>query len=784
MENSFSEDARVIGRAVPRLEDPPLLRGAGRYVDDIHRPGMLHAAFVRSDMAHARIKGIDATAATAQPGVHAVLTAEDLAPRLTQQALAVGMPSSAYKKAADRPILASDETRYVGEPIACVIADSRYLAEDAAALVSVDYDPLPVSADCVKALDPGAPPAHLEHADNLLAEFSIGYGDVDTAFRDAPHVFSDRLWHHRGCGQAIETRGLVAEWDGLRDVLNVWNATQTPHAAHKMLVKLFGLDEDQIRVSVPDVGGGFGPKLVLYSEDVAVAAASMILERPVKWIEDRREHFVATTQERDQAWELEIAVDDDGKLLGIRGNLIHDHGAYTCRGLNVVQNAALILPGNYELPAYRMDIRVALTNKVPVTPVRGAGHPQGNFAMERMLDLVATELGLDRIEVRRRNLIAGEAMPYTRPLKDRSGEYLILDSGNYPAALDEALEAAGHAGFAQRRESARGQGRYRGFGIANYIKGTGRGPFEQARVRISPSGRISVATGATAIGQGTRTMLSQVVGEIFGVAPQEIRVQTGDSAAVPLGFGATSSRETVAAGNSTHLAATKVRDKAVTIAAAMLEAAEEDMEVAEGRISVRGVPDLSVSLAEVADAISGEPGFALPADIQPGLESTDAFLVGPLTMSSGCHAAEVEVDPGTGHVRLINYVIVCDAGRIINPAIVDGQLEGGAAHGIGNALFEWMAYDETAQPVSTTLAEYLIPSATEMPNIDLRHQVSPTPFNPLGVKGVGESGTIPAPAAIVSAVEDALRDFGVRVSETPIQPQRLAEMIRDTTIKR
>ena len=771
---------KVFGSRAARLEDPALLRGEGRFVDDLVFSEMLHAAFVRSPHPHAAIKGVDKSAALAVPGVRAVLTLADLRPLLARERLVVGLPSSSYKQDLNRPALAGDEAVYVGEPIAAVIADSRYVAEDAASLVAVDFDPLPAVADCRDALKPGAPTVHRASPHNLLAEFAMGYGDIDAAFAAAAHVFKESLWMHRGGSHSIECRGSVAIFDRYEDRLTLWTSTQTPHAAMRILVDMLGWDEQRIRVITPDVGGGFGPKLVFYPEDMAVSVASIMFRRPVKWIEDRREHFVATTQERDQYLDVEIAVDREARILGIRGEIVHDHGAFTARGVNLPYNSAETIPLPYEVPNYRMNVKVALTNKVPVTPVRGAGHPQGVFAMERLLDRVARELGLDRAEVRRRNLIPGSKMPYTKPLKTRGGMPVLLDSGDYPECQRSALEAADWDGFPARQRAARAEGRYIGIGVANYVKGTGRGPFEGATVRIGPSGKIHVHSGAAAMGQSTRTMLAQIVAEQLGGDMNNIAVVTGDTSTIANGIGGSNSRQTVMAGSSAHLAARKVREKALKVAAHMLEASEQDLEIEGSEIRVRGVPGMSVSLGKVAHAVAGTPGYALPPGTEPGMEATEQLVIDNLTFANGTSVAEVEVDVETGGVRILNYVFAHDSGAIVNPMIVDGQVMGGLAHGIGNALFEWMGYDETGQPLTTNLAEYLLISAPEMPPISMIHHESPTPLNPLGVKGVGECGVVAAPAAIIDAIEDALAEFGVRITETPLTPSRLRSLVEES----
>ena len=771
------------GQPVRRIEDPALLTGTARFADDIHFPGMLQAAFVRSPLAHARIGAIDTTAARAMPGVRAIYTMADLRPLLTADRLAVGMPSKAYRQTRDRPILASEEVCHVGEPVAVVIADDRYIAEDAAALVEIDYDILPASADAERAAQPGSPLAHADAKHNILAEFSMGYGDVDSSFRGAPHVFADKMHVHKGLGMAIEGRGLVARYDDLEDRLTVWLGTQMPHMAQRMFINLLGRSETDTRVITPDIGGGFGPKLVFYPEDIVVAAAALLLKAPVKWIEDRREHFTASTQERDQIWDMELAVDGDGHILGVRGTMIHDHGAYTARGINVAQNAGSIVPGPYECANYNLDIKLVLTNRPSVTPVRGAGYPQGCFAMERLLDKAAHGLGIGRDEIRRRNLIQPGDMPYTRPLASRADPSIVIDEADFPKCMETALEISDWKGFPARKAAAATEGRHIGIGLAVYLKGSGRGPFEAATVRVGPSGRINVISGVSAIGQGTRTMLAQIVAQSLGVGMDDIDVTIGDTAAIPYGMGAASSRQTVTAGSSTRAAAEEVRKKAIRVAAQILEVAEDDLDLADGRVHVKGVPGMSIGLGEIAGQLAGAAtGFALPAGEAPGLESHMAVQIDGLAFSNGAHVAEVEVDSGTGNVRVLNYVIAHDCGVMVNPLLIDGQVAGGAAHGLGFALYEKMIWDDQAQPQSTNLAEYLIPGSVEVPNLVIEHIVVPSSQNPLGVKGVGESGLVPVPAVIASAIEDALSDSGasgtgVRITDIPVGPSDILRLL-------
>ena len=767
----------TFGVSVTRLEDADLLRGKGRFVDDVELPGLLEAAFVRSQFGHAAIRAIDTRAALAVPGVRAIYTAADFRPHLVTDRLVVGLPSPAYRQDINRPVLAEGEVVHVGEAIAIVVADNRYIAEDAVALVEVDYAPLPAVADPRAALAPGSPVAHSGSPHNLLAEFDIAFGDVVGAFAGAAHRFQESIWLHRGGGHSIECRGAVAVHDAMEDRLTLWSSTQTPHTAQRLLCDLLGRDENQVRVITPDVGGGFGPKLVFYPEDISVALAALLLGRPVKWIEDRREHFVATTQERDQYWQVEIALDAQAKILGVRGTLVHDHGAYTARGVNLPYESAQTVTLAYEVPSYALNVKLALTNKVPVTPVRGAGQPQGAFVMERLLDRAAKELGLDRAEIRRRNLIPAAKMPYEKPLKSRGGMQVVLDSGDYPECQRLVLARIGWDGFAARQAAARTQGRHLGIGLGNFVKGTGRGPFEPVTVRIAPSGKIHVYTGAAAMGQSTKTMLAQIVAQEFGGRMADVTVTAGDTGAIAMGMGGFNSRQAVLAGSSAHLASVKVRDKVLAIAGHLLEVASADLEIAEGAARVKGAAGMKVMLGDIARSVSGVAGFSLPAGVAPGLEATEHFVRDEMTFANGCAAAEVEVDDETGIVTIHRLVIADDCGKIINPQLVDGQILGGAAHGIGNALFEWMGFDDNCQPVTATLAEYLLVTATELPRIEIIHQESPTYLNPLGVKGVGECGVLPVIPAIISAVEDALSPYGVHLAQAPISPADIVAAI-------
>jgi aerobic carbon-monoxide dehydrogenase large subunit len=760
-----------------RIEDAPLLRGKGQFIDDIRIAGVLHVFFVRSQQAHARILNIDANEARRMPGVGAVLTYEDLRPLLTRDRISLALPSGYLRFDVDPFMLVKDEATYVGEPIALVIAQSRALAEDAAAAVAVEYESLPAVVDVLAALEPGSPKARLDCSDNLVAQTVVKYGNSANAFARAKHVFSEKFRVHKGGGHSLEGRGVIACFDQTADLLTVWSSTQMPHRGKAVLVDMLALSEHQVRFIAPDVGGGFGPKAVFHPEELAVPAAALLLGTPLKWVEDRFENFHATVLERDQVWDIDVAADPDGRLLGIRGQVRHDHGACTPYGLAVPYNSVTNLIGPYVVPAIDVQVFWCLTNKVPTSSTRGAGRPQGTFVIERMLDMIANKLGLDRADIRRRNIIPAEKMPYSIPIRMRDGNPMTYDSGDYPESQRQALQAADWDGFSARRDASFQNGRLRGIGLSNYVELTGRGPFESVTVRIGPSGKILVTTGATSQGQGTKTTLAQVVADILHVDIGQVNVTCGDTAASILGVGAFASRQTVTAGSSAWEAAQAVAKKALDIASALMEAGVDDLELHNGEVRVKGVPHLKRGLGELARAVNGSIGFPLPGGVAAGLYATSNFQVQSTPFSSGTHVAEVEVDPKTGCVKIVRYTVVHDCGRVLNSTIVDGQVLGGVVHGIGAALFEWMRYDDSGQPLTATYADYLLPTVDVVPHITIKHMESPSPLNPLGVKGAGEGGTIGAPAAIASAVEDALRQFNVRIRELPITPAKLYAQI-------
>ncbi len=769
---------KQFGARVHRLEDAALLTGRGRYVDDVVPADTLIAAFVRSPHAHARVRAIDTAAAVAAPGVEAVLTARDLPGPAATDRMPMLVPNVAIKALRTQHALAVDEVCYVGQTVAVVLADSRYAAEDAAALVEVDYEILPAASELKTALDDGMPRAHSDLDTNLASAFQMNYGDVDAAFASAAHVIEESFFVHRGGGMAMETRGVVAAHDALTGTLTVWAATQTPHIARRMLADQLGMNPEQIRYTAQDVGGGFGPKAIYYPEETVIAAAAMKLGRPVKWTEDRREHFMCATQERDQYWNMAIAVDVDGRILGVKGDMLHDTGAFMPWGIIMPYIAAATVPGPYIIPNYRLDAKVAITNKVATSPVRGAGRPQAVFVMERMLDRVGQKLGIDGAELRRRNFIQPEQMPYKVGLTFRDGKPLIYDSGDYPKGQAEALKLADYDGFRTRQAQALKAGRHIGIGIANYVEGTGLGPFEGVTVRVLQTGKVAVATGATNQGQGTRTTLSQIVADAIGCRIEDIQFTLGDTNGIANGVGAFASRQAANAGPSAQMAGHAVRQQIITMAARALEVAEDDIEVEDGQAMAKTGNKPVLGFGDLARMAQGMPGFSFVAGQQAGLEHTAYFTPPQAAYCSGCHVAEVEVDPATGGVTILRYSIAHDAGNLINPLIVDGQVQGALAQGVGNALYEWMKYDDSGQPQSITFAEYLVPGSGEVPGALITHVETPSPLNPLGVKGAGEGGTIPAPAALIAAVEDALSSFGVRFSEAPLTPARIVAALK------
>ncbi|MBI2200632.1 MAG: xanthine dehydrogenase family protein molybdopterin-binding subunit, partial [Armatimonadetes bacterium] len=769
---------RYFGERIKRIEDPRLLTGRGTYVDDIQPRGCVHAAVLRSPHAHARIRSIDVSKAKVLPGVIGVYTNADL-PSAIAGPLPKLIPHPSLIHHKTQYALAPDTVRHVGEPIAFVVAENRYVAEDALDLIDVEYDPLPPVVDLEQAAQPGAPLVHEDMGTNVCAQYAQRVGNVEEAFSKAAHVFTDRFVVDRGAAVPIECRGVVAVWDEKTRQLTVWDSTQAPIPIRNGLARLLELPQANVRVIAPDVGGGFGPKIMMfYPEEVLVPYAAMQLDRPVKWIEDRRENFVAMNQERLQIHDAAIAVDRDGRILGVKTVFLYDSGAYIPYGLTVPIVASTTLPGPYKIPNYHCEFKAVFTNKTIVSPYRGAGRPHGVFVMERLMDRVARELGIDRVEVRRRNFIRPEEFPYDVGLIYQDNAPLIYDSGNYPALLDRALQMIGYDRWPQARERYRREGRSVGLGVACYVEGSGIGPYEGCRITVEPSGKVYAATSVGTQGQGHFTSFAQIIADALSVPVDEIVVTTGDSGAFGWGTGTFASRAAVVAGNAVALAAQAVREKALKVAATKLEANVEDLALEDGKVSVRGVPSRSLTLAEIAVAANPLRGTIPKEWEQPGLEASRYFAPPRGTFAAGVHAAILEVDVDTGMIKILKYVVVHDCGKVINPLILEGQIRGGVAQGIGGAFYEKLLYDESGQLLTQTFMDYLLPTSMEIPDVEVDHIETPSPLNPLGVKGAGEAGVIPVPALFAQAIDDALADRGVRITEMPLSPNRLLELIQ------
>jgi aerobic carbon-monoxide dehydrogenase large subunit len=772
---------RYFGAPITRNEDARLLSGQALFVDDVELPGMLHAAFLRSNVAHARIRSIDVAAARARPGVVAVYTAADLGAYWAPGPLLVPPPPIAgitFNQRTQVP-LAKDKVRHVGEPLAVVLADSRYLAEDALADIGVELDPLPAVVDLEKGLDDTSARVHEDVRGNIAAHARQSRGNYAAARSRADHLVARRFLYDHGASSPIETRGIVANWDGRANQLTIWDTTQAPVFLRNGLAGMLGLGERQVRVIAPFVGGGFGPKIMLfYPEEVVVPWVAIKHNRPVKWIEDRLEHFFATTQERGQTHDAEMALSRDGQILGIKDTFLHDTGAYNPYGLTVPINSQCTLLGPYVVPSYDSTFTAVFTNKPIVTPYRGAGRQHGVFVIERLLDIAARELGIDRAEIRRRNFIPPDAFPYNNEIIYQDFTALEYDSGNYEPILDKALDMIGYQKFlADEQPRLRAQGRNVGIGIACYVEGTGIGPYEGAKVQVQANGKVSVATGIGTQGQGHFTSFAQIAADQVGVDVRNIDVVTGDTDQFYWGAGTFASRGAVVAGNAVNEAAKVVRQKILRLAAEHFECAEEDLEIADGAVSVVGVPGQSVKLGALALKANPMRGAVRPGT-EPGLESTQYFGPPRGATASGVHAMIVEVDPQTFMLKVLKYIVVHDCGTIINPLILAGQIHGGVAQGIGNAFYEQLVFDDQGQLLNASLADYLLPSALDVPRIDVAHMVTASPLNPLGIKGAGEAGAIPVGPLFAQAIEDALglADQKIELLEIPLSPNRLFEL--------
>nr|WP_246497170.1 aerobic carbon-monoxide dehydrogenase large subunit [Sphaerisporangium rubeum] len=788
----------MFGERVQRREDGRLVTGQGRYLDDLGRDA-LAAAFVRSPHAHARIRDIDVSAALDVDGLVAIYTWEDL-PERVRDPLPLLIPHPALTHGRTAYCLARDVVRHVGEPVVMVVATDRYLAEDAAALIEVEYEFLKP----VVGIEEAVQGVHLVHEDvpgnvgaHLVQEVpdATGRGARD-AVDAAPHVLEFRLDIERSASMPLEGRGVYARWDPDDRSLRVYSSTQTSTSVRMALAAKLGLPLPSVEVIAPDVGGGFGVKIVHpWPEEVLVPWAAMLLGREVKWAEDRREHFVSSAHERAQVQHVRVGFDDEGRLHGLDVTIQHDHGAYTPYGIIVPIITATQLLGPYRVGAYRVEFSSIYTNTVQVTPYRGAGRPQGVFCMERTMDRIAAHLGMDRTAVRAANFIQPDQFPYDQGLMFQDGRPLIYDSGDYPESLRMLKELIGWDAFPAEKERAAAEGRTIGIGIGCYVEGTGVGPYEGGHVQVTSDGRVHVSTGLTSQGQGHETVFAQIAATELGVPIDRVSVVTGDTRRFGYAVGTFASRAAVMSGNAIALACRKVRDKALRIAADALEADPRDLEIVDGDVRVVGNPGAAVPLATVA-VLSNPLRYAFdeeakratqftgtasmdrpPVDEgeEPGLEGRDYYSPVRSTFASGMHAAVVETDPGTAEIRILRYAVVHDCGKLINPMIVEGQIHGGVAQGVGGALYERMVYDGHGQLLNASFMDFLMPYATEVPRIETAHLETPSPLNPLGIKGAGEAGVIPVSAVVAAAVEDA---EGITISRMPISPSDLYDLRR------
>jgi aerobic carbon-monoxide dehydrogenase large subunit len=775
-----------VGRSVSRREDQRLLTGRGQFIADLALPQMLHAVFVRSPVAHARIKAIDLSRAAAFPGIIYALSGPELARQLppvpdTQLALPSKWTTLVEHKFINpqQPLLAYDKVRHVGEAVAVILAESHYAAEDAAELVTLDLDPLPPVLDPEAALRPDATLIHDRFETNLIGGFTVGKGDIAGALARAPRRLQRRFYHHRYAAMPMECRGVVGLHDSRTDSVTIWSGTQVVHWVRREAAAVLKLPEARVRCIALDVGGGFGVKGHVYPEDLLIPFLARKLGRPVRWIEDRHEHLLCSCQSRDQIHDVDVGFDDEGRILALRDHFIVDCGAWNPIGAGVVYNTAVHLPGPYKINAIAFDAKIAATNKVPNAPYRGAGRPEAAFAMERVIELIAGELGREAAEVRLRNMVRADEMPYHMGLPYRDGQPIVYDGGDYPAALEKALGAIGGLpAFRERQRAAWQEGRYLGLGVGCYVEGTGVGPFESATVRIDPSGKIVVASGACPQGQGMETIFAQVAADTWRVTPNDVVISLADTAGIAIGFGTIASRTTVTLSAAIHGASERLRTKVFAIAANVLECAATDLELRQGGVGIVGVPGAELSLAKIAQA--ARPGWdhGRPAGLDAGLEETFYYEPPTVTWSYAVHAAIVDVDIEIGRVKIEKYAVAHDCGVMVNPMLVEGQIVGGTVQGIGGALLEEIKYDGQGQPLTTSLMDYLLPTACDSPPLQLVHQHSPSPLNPLGVKGVGEGGPIGPPAALANAISDALRPFKVEFNRTPITPQQIREAVR------
>ena len=774
--------SRFVGAEVRRKEDPRLITGSSTYVDDLRIPGMAYVAMVRSPHPHAKIGAIDASAAKAMPGVIAVVTGDELAEYCGPLSGAAGEGGSGEEASyEDReaeaeespPVwpIARGTVRWVGEAVAAVVAESRYQAEDAAEAVEVEYDVLPSVTDPEAAMEDGAPQLYPMVKNNIGATWDRDHGDIEAAFRDAPVTAKARIRSQRLSAVPMEPRAIAALPDPLINGITVWTSTQAPHWNRNSIADGLGLPATRVRAIAPEVGGGFGVKIGAYQEDFIVAALAFKMQRPVKWIETRSENFLATNHGRDQWADVEIAAEEDGRIRGLRMHVVQDLGGFP-RGTDLAELTGRMSSGCYDLPALEFRSRSVYTNKMALGAYRGAGRPEAAFYVERAIDLLADAAGLDPVEVRRRNFIA----PFDHGYTTSSGEK--YDTGDYVKALDHAIDVSGYKALRAEQAAAREDGRYLGIGLASYVEICGFGPFESATVRVEINGDVTVYTGISPHGQGQETSFAQIVADGLGVPMEKIGVNHGDTLNTPQGNGTMGSRGLAVGGGAVVMALDKVRDRAQAIASHLLEAAPEDIEITQDGFRVKGVPDRGVSLEEIASKAYSD---SLPAEFGAGLEATEFFRPDDETFPFGTHVAVVEVNPDTGVVKLVKFVSVDDCGVIVSPGLVRGQVHGGIAQGIGQALLEEIVYDESGELITGTLNDYAIPRALDFPAIETHHTTTKTYLNPLGAKGIGEAATIGSTPAVANAVIDALEPWGITHLDVPCTPERVWRAMQEAS---
>ena len=781
MASSQGGTGKMVGAQVRRVEDPRFLLGTSQYVDDLDLPNSVALAFVRSPYAHARILSIDVNTARGRSDVQLVVTGADIAEAIKPLRVVYDPNKAPTHKSCDWPVLAQDKVRFVGEAVAVVVATDRYAAEDAASVIDVEYEPLDPVCDVEQALAADAPLVHEEWGDNVMQTLRVEIGEVAKAFHVADCVVSERLTTGRHMALPMETRGCVASFERGTDTLTVWSSTQVPHMLRSHLALVLDFPEHHIRVIAPDVGGGFGQKGHLFPEEAVAAYLARRLGRSVKWIEDRRENLSASLHAKQQTVQAELAVRQDGTILGIRGRFVSDVGAYSeypWGSAFEAGHAASSLPGPYKTPAFAFEAVSVATNKTTIGVYRGVGLPIGVLTMERLMDLAAHKLGLDPAEIRLRNMIRKEEHPYTTIIGAE------VESGSHRESLQKALDMLGYQACRVEQQQARAQGRYLGIGIGCYVEGTAPssaafasmgldlGGYESATVRMDVAGTVTVLVGTHSHGQSHETTLAQVAADELGLPLADIRIIEGDTNAVPYGMGTWGSRSAVTGGGAISKASEKLRSKMLRIASRMTEVPDEDLELAAGMIRRKSDATPLLPIKELAYRVLVQAG-SLPPDEEPGLDATAHYEPPPSTHANATHIALVEVDRDTGKVAILRYIVVEDCGTIINPTVVDGQIQGGVAQGIGTALYEHAIYDENGQFLTGTLMDYIIPTAVDVPQVEIGHIESPSPYTPHGIKGMGEGGAIAPPAAIANAVADALAPFDVRVNAIPLTPERV-----------